>query len=250
MRRRRLYLKMQEKLTGIALGAVKHSDRHDIATLYTLERGRVAVAVAAGGGRRRRTPLMPLSVVELNVSGRGGSEVMRASGIAPLEVWRTLYVDAAKMAVVMFMAEFIGKLTRDSGPDRPMWTYVAESVRLLDATASAAGVANFPIAFLASLTPFAGIAPDARGYAPGRIFDMRAGTYTDTHARAGGDLLGGPAAEAVRMLSRITFANAGRFRFSREERRQTLEGLLRYYSIHLPGLGGLKSPAVLTEVLG
>ena len=66
MRRRRLYLKMQEKLTGIALGSVKHSDRHDIATLYTLERGRVAVAVAAGGGRRRRTPLMPLSVVELN----------------------------------------------------------------------------------------------------------------------------------------------------------------------------------------
>ncbi len=239
---------MQQQLKGIVLGRVKHSDRQDIATFYTAERGHIAAAVTASRKRGIRTPLMPMSIVELSVTGREGSDIVRASGIAPLEIWTSLYVDPIKMSVVMFMAEFLNKLTRDSGPDRPQWNYVAEAIRFLDATTSTTEVANFPITFLASLTTFVGIAPDTHGYAPGRIFDMRSGTYLTTQAYPGGDRLGGLAAESVRQLSRITFANSGRFRFNRKERQLILEGLLKYYSIHLPGLGALKSPTVLTEI--
>ena len=38
------------------------------------------------------------------------------------------------------------------------------------------------------------------------------------------------------------------YRFNGTERRQLLDRILRYYAIHFPGLSGLKSPDILSEV--
>ena len=65
-----------------------------------------------------------------------------------------------------------------------------------------------------------------------------------------GDVLRGRESRMACLLSRMSYANSGRVRFSREERRAVLEGILRYYSIHLPGIGAMRSPEVLKEVLG
>ena len=48
----------------------------------------------------------------------------------------------------------------------------------------------------------------------------------------------------------ITAANCRYFRFTKSQRRDTLAGIIHYYSIHYPGLGDLKSPAILAETFG
>ncbi len=58
------------------------------------------------------------------------------------------------------------------------------------------------------------------------------------------------ASEAAAMLSRMTFDNMGAFRFSREERAEVTDAILRYYSIHLSPLGGAaKTLDVLRSML-
>ena len=69
---------MTEKVNAIVLGTVKHSDRHNITTLYTRECGRMAVATPAGSGRTacaRRALMMPLSAVEATVGSGAGRDI-------------------------------------------------------------------------------------------------------------------------------------------------------------------------------
>lgn len=243
---------MTEKVNAIVLGTVKHSDRHNITTLYTRECGRMAVATPAGSGRTacaRRALMMPLSAVEATVGSGAGRDIGRLVQVSALECRRSLYFDPVKMSVGMFVAEFIGRLVRDSGADARLWDYVADSLRLLDCMPSGRAVANFPIVFLSTLTAFVGITPDVGGFSEGKAFDMRAGAYSDLEP-GHGDVLRGRESRMACLLSRMSYANSGRVRFSREERRAVMEGILRYYSIHLPGIGTMRSPEVLKEVLG
>lgn len=243
---------MTERLNAIVLGRVKHSDRSDIVTFYTRERGRMALAVGAGNGkaaRQRRGQLLPLSQLELTAHMDAARDVGRLSVISPVRLSGGIFLDPVKTAVGMFVTEFLGKLVRDAPADTKMWDYVAEALRLLDTMPPGRGVGNYPLALLASLTAFAGIMPDVTGWRSDRIFDMRGGEFSDL--RPGHrDIVEKEEARSVRTLSRLTFANCGRLRLSREDRRRILEGLLRYYAIHLPGTGGMKSPEVLAEVLG
>lgn len=245
---------MTEKVTGIVLGSIRHNDRHDITSIYTRERGRVAVATPATGTSRKRSgvrrgALMPLSVVSVELSAHGNSEIRQLRQISPLRVWQQLYFDPRKIAISMFVTEFLDRLSRESGADANLWDYVEESIGLLDALPVGTALANFPITLLSTMTLLLGIAPDTSGYSAGMIFDMRAGVFT-AFEPGHSDVLRDADAAMAAALRRITFANSGRFRMNVAQRRKVLELLLRYYSIHLPGLGSLKSPEVLSQLLG
>ena len=63
----------------IALRTIKHNERSSILTAFSLEAGRVAFALPAGGGReaiRRRALLMPLSAVECVADTRRGTDIL------------------------------------------------------------------------------------------------------------------------------------------------------------------------------
>ncbi len=112
------------------------------------------------------------------VSCGGHSRLRRGKGhstklvqVSALECRRSLYFDPVKMSVGLFVAEFVGRLVRDSGADARLWDYVADSLRLLDCMPSGRAVANFPIVFLSTLTAFVGITPDVGGFSEGKAFD-------------------------------------------------------------------------------
>ena len=243
---------MKATVMGIVLRSpVRHKDRTDILTVYTPGRGRLSVAIAAGGGkggRQRRAATMPLSLVEFQVADNSSERLQRASSLTALSAWRTIYFDPVKSAIAMFMAEFLNRLLRDTSPDPKMYRYICESVALLDALEGNDMLSNFHIAFLAGLTTFSGIAPDTSGYRPDNIFDMLSGRYT-TLPPGHSATLTGVAARIPLILNRMTFANQHRYRFTRLERREVLDGLLRYFGLHFPGTDNLRSPEILSEIL-
>ncbi len=242
---------MTEKYTAIVLGTIRHSDRSDITTFFTRERARLALAVGSGSGataRLRRGMLMPLSIVELTARLEVGRDVGRLLQVSTLHTASSIYMDPIKTSVAMFVAEFIGRLVRESPPDSGLWDYLSESFRLLGIMSGGRTLANFPLVLLASLASFCGISPDVGGFQTGRMFDMRSGCFVDMRP-AHGDIVEAAEAGFVVTLSRLNFANSRGLRLSREARRRILDDLLRYYALHLPGLGEMKSPAVLREIL-
>lgn len=238
---------MTEKLTGIVLNTVRHSDRASVVNVYTQSMGRLSllVNVGAGNAARRRAPLfLPLAQIEFECSPGAGKELLKPRGLAFSHTYRTIYFSPAKNAIAFFLAEFLTKLLRQSDTDRALFSYLTHSLVALDMLPDN-HVANFHLVFLTGLATFMGIEPNIAGYTPGSLFDMRAGNYAAL-LPGHNDILLGDTARIPLILSRLNYANMHHLKLSRSQRTDMLNGQLRYWSIHFPGLSNLKTPEVLS----
>lgn len=240
-----------EKIQALVLTTVPHSDTREVVSLLTRDHGRVSAVSAVGAGksaRMRAARLMPLSLIETDMTLRTakGMPTLRQFGL--LTVWRRMYMHPVRSSLALFTAEFLGRLCREAAPDRELWDFAVKATRLLD-TAPVERLANFHIVLLVSLLSFTGIHPDTGSWQPGRFFDMRDGVFRD-FPPAHPDRLSAEEAEVMIRILRINFYNAHLYRFTRAERARVLELLLRYYAIHFPGTASLKSPDVLGAVFG
>ena len=238
-----------EKIQALVLTSVPHSDTREVVSLLTRDHGRLSVVSAVGNGksaRMRAARLLPLSLIEtdMSIGNSKGLPTLRQFGL--MTVWRRLYMHPVRSALALFSAEFLGRLCREAAPDRNLWDFAVQATRLLD-TAPVPRLANFNLAFLVSLLSFTGIHPDVSSWMPGRYFDMREGVFRDfppSHP----DRLNPQESEVMIRLLRINFYNAHLFRFTRAQRGEVLELMLRYYAIHFPGTSSLKSPDILADV--
>lgn len=240
---------MKQTFHLIVLRTVRHNERHDILTAYTLEGGRMAFAVNAGRGRsasRARALLMPLSLVECEADVKAGREVHTLMQPRALVALHGISCSPVKATVALFLAEVLEIVFRDGPADRAVWRYVAESITLFDAL-EAGRTANFYAVFLFGLARVLGIAPDTGGYRAGMVFDMAEGVFRQT-APLHGHYLTAADSAAVVTLSRLTYGTMHRWRISRPERRRILEELLRYYTLHYAAMGNLKSLDVVRTI--
>lgn len=238
-----------DKIRGIVIDLVKHTDKNNVVTLFTRERGRIALLSPPGGGskvsRMRNARLMTLSVIEADIDFRGNRTLQKLGQFSPYTVWRTIYFDPVKSSLAMFISEFLNRYLYDAAPDQHLWDFIYASITLLDRMER--GVANFHIWFLVRFLEFAGISPDVSGYEKGDRFSMKQGVLlpADTFER---DTLDQEETAFLPLLLRISSRNMHRFRFSAADRRQILSKLLKYYSYHFPGLSNIKSLDILAEI--
>lgn len=239
---------MLTRIKGIVLQTIRHNDKNNIIVLYTRERGRVSLLSSAAGGKQgkiRNARLSLMAVVESDVNFKETRELQYLGAINPVISWRNIYFDPMKSALAFFMAEFVNKLLYTSDADPALWDFLVGSLHHLDTLDK--GIANFHIAFLIRLLPFMGIEPDITGYSPGAIFDLQAGEYTDDFTRKGVYLSAIDSAR-VALLLRMNYGNMHLYRFNVEERRNLLNVLIKYYSLHLPIREDLKCMEVLREL--
>lgn len=236
---------MREKINAIVISLVRHSDLHSVATLYTPSHGRVACLVPAPSARRRNLRLMPLQCITAELDFHPARELQKVSRIETAALWPSIYTDPARSATAFFISDFLNHLLREAQPDARIWDFIIRCLTILN---SAPGpMPDFHIVFMAALTAFVGILPDTTDFSPSASFDLRAGTYTLSPPRHP-DVLRPPLARWPAILARLTFANSRALRLSGTGRFEIISGLLRYYSIHFPGMGNIKSHLVLREV--
>lgn len=240
---------MNEKLRGIVLNTVRHSDRASVVNVYTQTLGRLALLVNVGTGksaRRLSSLVMPLAQIEFECTLGTGKELLRPRGLAFSNTYRSIYFSPPKNALAFFIAEFLTKLLRQSDADHALFSYITHSLIALDMLPDR-HVANFHIVFLTGLASFMGIAPDTDSYTSGALFDMRAGTYA-TLLPGHNDILMGDTARIPLILRRLNYANMHHLKLTRLQRSDMLDGLLRYWTLHFPGLSNLNSPEILSSL--
>ena len=237
-----------EKITGIVTDITKYSDKHNVITLFTRERGRVALLSSTGKGktaRVRNASLLPLSVITADINFSATRELQFLGNFTRATLWKDIYFNPVKSAISLFLAEFINTYFRQSPPEPVIWDYIHYAIGRLDSAEK--GLANFHLAFLFEFLSFAGIRPDLSDWREDAWFDMQGGCMTifpPSHR----NYLPPTDVWVLPMLARINLRTAPLFSFNAEQRRQLLHGLLNYYSLHFPGMANLKSPAVLSEV--
>ena len=241
---------MKQKINALVLGIVRHSDRTDVVTLYSRQQGRISVAIPARSTTRRRSAnpaLMPLSVIEGEISKKTGSELWRLWSFSLSEPLNKLHIDPAKTAIGMFVAEFLAHLLREQTPDPGLWNAVMESLRILDREQNQYRIANFHIVLLWQMMTPAGIVPDINSHASDgseQWLDMRSGRYTSIRPQHN-DIVQPRYASIPLLLHRLTFRNSHCLRISGEDRYMLCEWILRYYAVHLPGMGSIRSHHIL-----
>lgn len=239
---------MRDKLHGIVLGTVKCNERTNIVRIYTDRRGLMAFVAPQGASvaaRMRNAMLMPLSLVEMEATGRPGTDLYRFHDLRRSHPLSGIYADPVKMTIAMFVAEVLSHTIQEHEENRQLYDYISASVQLLDAMQR--GVANFHLCFLYGLGRLMGIEPDTRGYRDGYWFDLAGGTFAPAPT-AGGQWIAPDKAAAVKMLSRMTWANLHLFHFNHAERSALLDSIVEYFHVHHLSLGTMRSLDVLKQV--
>lgn len=237
-----------EKIRGIVIDMTRYSDRYNIVTLFTRERGRVAFLSPVGTGktaRMRNALLSLLSEIDAEVRFRPSASLQMLGQVSPASVYTDLYFNPVKRAEAMFIGEFLNRLLRVTTPDTVLYDYIAGALGILDTLEK--GVADFHIIFLVSLLPFMGIQPDLSAYSEGCWFDMQAACYVSRRPLHS-DCVGGEEAAFLRALSRTGYLSASMLHMNGAIRRRLTSGLVRYYALHYPGVDNLKSLEVLSEL--
>lgn len=247
---------MDGKSRCIVLRTVKLGDDKMIAELLCREWGRRSVLLPfggrrgggrgasrrGGGGAIRRNLMQPLNILEADIYSTPRMSMSRLSDARLAVVYTSLPFDGPKLSLAFFVAEFLSFSTRDLHRDPLLYDFVEQSLRWLDA--SERGIVNFHLMFMMRMSRFLGFHPDLSGYHAGAFFDLREGCFS-TAVPCHGDYLTPPDAEHMMSLMRMSPGNLHLFHLKRDERNRITDFCLRFYRLHIPAFGEMKTLEVL-----
>jgi len=236
---------MIEKTLGIVLKQIKYGDTSLIAHLYTRRWGRIGIIVpgARSSSKNRKAYLFqPLTILELDIYYKANRELQNIKEVKNHSPFMHLTGDPVKSSVALFLAEILNKALREEEPNEELFDFLDNHIQLLDLTDQ--GIGNFHIYFLLRLSRYLGFNPGVPPAQSNLWFDLALGTFTTTPPLNGSFLAPELTALLIRFLS-VQASDLASVVIDRQKRIELLEGILRYYYLHLEGLGEIKSHTVL-----
>lgn len=236
------------KARGVVLNTIKYGESSVVVNMLTDTFGRQSYIVQGLGSGRGRSSKMahfqPLSALTFEGLISSKSELHRLRDVQNGILLSSLRFDIRKSTIALFMAEVVYRLVGESERNDDLFDFVWGSIEALDSLDE--GVANFHLWFLANISHHLGFAPNA-DFEEGMIFDMREGRFTheillhnDTMSQQNSALL-------YRLLT-ADFGELARLPLNRNERRQMLSEMVKYYTLHLESICNVKSISILQEV--
>lgn len=229
---------------AIVLRKVNYAGNSGIVTAYT-ERFGIVSFILRGLGRKggKSATTLPLSIVEIVTPYNPSKQVQTVSEINL--VGKTLAIDAHpyKTTIALFLAEVLSKTLREEAEESRLFHFLKESIQyFIEADFSA----DFHLIFLNRLSRFFGFSPSGNASIETPYFDLIHGVFVSnknhslhTVNLADSALLG--------QLFSMGFEGEG-VKWNNIERRTILNLLMLYYSVHMEGMGQIKSLDVLEAV--
>ena len=239
---------MEVKTRAIVLQTIKYGDAQLIVDFFTEKLGRLSFMVKipkSSKSKMKRQLFQPLMLLNLEFDHRPKASLQRIRDVAISSPFVDIPFSPFKLAMSMFLAELLGRATRNEQANVPLFSFIEESVLWLDRARE--GFANFHIVFMVRLTFFLGFSPNLESGVTGDYFDLEEGRFvsfvpTHTHYLNKED--------SLRMVSlfRLSYETMHLYTMSRLDRNRCIEVILQYYKIHVPGFPELKSFSVLKEL--
>lgn len=239
---------MLAKTQAIVLRSLKYGEAKMIVDMFTRSHGRLSFIVSipkSAKSKIKKQFFQPLSLLEIEADVRPKSQLQKLADARLSHPYSSIPFDPHKLAIALFVSEFLYHALRSEQQNAPLFDYVANGVRWLDG--QEAHFANFHLVFLMRLSRFLGFYPNIEHYETGEYFDLRESIFV-THPPIHRDFLYPHEAEKIRLLMRMDFPTMHLFRMSHQDRNRLLEVSLAYYRLHLPDFPELRSLSVLQEL--
>jgi DNA repair protein RecO (recombination protein O) len=239
---------MLHKTKGIILHQIKYTDSGVIAQVYTRDFGRVSIMIKGMRSRnsgKHNVLFQPMFILDLELYYKATREMQSLKEFSVSFTPYDIYSDIKKSCVAIFLGEILTSVLREESPHEEMFDFIEESIVYFDKCRE--GFANFHIAFLAGLSSYLGFEPGPRFEKDDRFFDMVNGIFVPIPPFHGNYVN----EEITNILADFFIASydsIDRISLTGKMRNDVLEALVRFYSLHLPGLKKIKSLEVLKEV--
>lgn len=239
---------MLEKTEGVVLHTIKHSDSGIISHVFTKKHGRLSFMVKGLGSKKgitRRAYFQPLQVLNLEFYYRENRDLQIIKEATPLFNYVNLHDDIRKYSMIMFLGEVLYKALRPAGADEYLYTYLVDSFEYLDRDDSL--TPNFHIGFIIGLTRYLGIAPSNNYSDSQPYFDMQNGLYTPDPPLHG-FYMEREYSSLLNSFLKSSIDGCNSILLSGNTRKEFLNNMLGFYSLHLPGFKNIQSLRVYSEI--
>ena len=233
---------------AIVLRAFMFNDSKMMVDVLSREKGRLSCVVSVGtsrGRKGRRQLFQPLSLLDLVLDDGSVNKLSVIKEVSIHRAYVSIPFHPSKLAMSMFIAEFVSNITRAGQDTGLLYDYVYNSLMWLDGVA--ADFSNFHLVFMIRLTRFVGVYPNLDEYADGSFFDMNNGCFV-RYATNRREFLNAGESKIMYLLMRMNYDNMHVFKFSHVERNRCLDVILDYYKLHVPGFADMKSLPVLRDL--
>jgi DNA repair protein RecO (recombination protein O) len=239
---------MMTKTKGIVLHSLNYGDSQMIVDMFTEQLGRLSFICHISNSPKAKLKKMyfqPLHLLELEFDYRSSRNLQRIKDIRMSCNFTSIPFDSYKLAITLFLSEFLYHSTKDEQINLPLYQYIDMSVRWLDQ--SNRSFSNFHLVFMMRLSRFIGFFPNLDNYEDGDSFDLRNGCFSKSVAQHH-DVLQPSEAAKIGLLMRMNYESMHLFRMNRAERNRCTDIILQYYRLHVPNFPELKSLSVMQEL--
>lgn len=239
---------MLTKTTAIVLHSLKYGDNKMIVDMFTRAHGRMSFLIPmpkSSKSKIRKQLFQPLALLSLEYDHRPQVQLQKLREASILHPYSSLPFDIDKLAVSMFLAEFLYHSLHDEQSNEPMFEYISDSLLWLDGTPSS--VSNFHLVFMMRLARFLGFHPNLEDYSVGSVFDLRSGFFSRSLPQHH-DYLDARESSLMSLMLRMNYSTMHLFRMSREQRNRLLDVIICYYRLHIPSFPEMKSLDVLRNI--
>ena len=207
----------------IVLHTTKVGENSIVVHSLSKEYGRRGFLVR-GAGKRLMSILLPLNVLEAEVTESSKSTLLSARNLTARHPLLGIRNNIFKNSMTMFMSEVLYRVVKDGSREEGLYEWCERSILLLDAVQT--DFSNFHLRFLLELTVALGFSPEARDLQP----------FVGDHY------------PVVDRLMRGSFAETMLLPLNGQLRNEIAEEVLRYIEYHTESSVNVNSLKVLRDL--
>jgi DNA repair protein RecO (recombination protein O) len=231
---------------AIVLSKINYSETSLIVRCYTLSDGVKSYLVKGSkqgrNGKKNAALFQPLNQLEITSQHKANSSLSIPKSTKINNPYQTIPYAMDKLSVMLFLSEVLSAALKEEEANPSLFHFLSNSLSWFDVQDNAV---NFHIFFLLSLTKHLGFFPDIN-HQNLPYFDIENGCFT---AHKSAHLVDDATMVSVlKSYLGTTCDDLSEVLVSKQNRKQMLEVLMRYYQIHLQGFSRPKSLNVLHEI--
>lgn len=236
---------MIRKTRGIVLHTTRYGESSLVVHCYTEQFGRQTYMVK--GVRRSRKHnksnlFQPLFLLDFEVYHKDTREMQLVKEVTRAAPINSIPYDLTKSTQAIFMAEILYRVVKEEESNPILANFLANSVQYLDALTDP--LPDFHIVFLFHLSRHLGFYPHNNFAENISYFDLVSGQFK-SYINDPGTQLDQETSILWHNYLECDYRDVGKAGFNSWQRKTVLDQLIRYYKLHVAGMGEIKSLEVL-----
>ncbi|WP_369048364.1 DNA repair protein RecO [Tenacibaculum sp. UWU-22] len=234
------------KTKAIVFSSLKYGDSNLIVKCFTEKEGLKSYflrgVLKTKKGKLKPAYFQPLTQLQIVANHNNKENLNSLKEVQVISNYETIPNNIIKQTIILFLSEVLSNIIREEEQNIQLFNYLETTLIWLDTHDS---IANFHLLFLLNLSRFLGFYPNT-SQSEKPVFNLLEGNFTDNldkNATISGDQL-----LQFKKLLGINFDAIEKVSFSKNQRQQVLQIIIRYFELHLEGFRHPKSLTILKTI--